>query len=217
MLPTATTTTQPQPPSTRDARSSDGSVGHHFDPGQAVAAACRRSIVLAVALRRRRCLRRRTVAANSIDDVRTASGQLLGVQDIRVRIVHADAIASSSYLRSGQEDPAQRTAYLDEIAKAGDGLVAVSAAANDTDLVQLSEASRLLGSYVGLVEQARANNRQGFPVGAHLSAPGQRDRQQQRPRHARHRVVAAGCRGIAARPDQRQPCERAPRRCVAAV
>ena len=31
---------------------------------------------------------------------------------------------------------------------------------------QLSEASRLLGSYVGLVEQARANNRQGFPVGA---------------------------------------------------
>ena len=104
--------------------------------------------------------------ANAIDDVRTASGQLLALQDIRVRIVHADAIASSSYLRSGLEDPAQRVAYLDEIAKAGDGLVAVSASANADDLVQLSEASRLLGSYVGLVEQARANNRQGFPVGA---------------------------------------------------
>ena len=63
-------------------------------------------------------------------------------------------------------DPVQRTAYLDEIGKAGDGLVAVSAAANSSDLEQLSAASRLLGSYVGLVEQARANNRQGFPVGA---------------------------------------------------
>jgi hypothetical protein len=104
--------------------------------------------------------------ANAINEVRTASRQLLALQDIQVRIVHADAIASSSYLRSGQEDPAQRTAYLDEIAKSGDGLVAVSAAATAADLEQLSAASRLLGSYVGLVEQARANNRQGFPVGA---------------------------------------------------
>jgi len=104
--------------------------------------------------------------ANAIADVRTASAQLLALQDIQVRVVHADAIASSSYLRSGQEDPAQRTAYLDEIAKAGNGLVAVSSAANAADLEELSQASRLLGAYVGLVEQARANNRQGFPVGA---------------------------------------------------
>lgn len=104
--------------------------------------------------------------ANAIDDVRSSAAQLLALQDIRVRVVHADAIASSSYLVGGQEDPAQRTAYLDEIAKAGDGLVAVSAAATPADLVQLSDAGRLLGSYVGLVEQARANNRQGFPVGA---------------------------------------------------
>jgi hypothetical protein len=104
--------------------------------------------------------------SNAINDVRTAAKQLLALQDIQVRIVHADAIASSSYLRSGQEDPAQRTAYLDEIATAGDGLVAVSGAAANADLDRLSEASRLLGSYVGLVEQARANNRQGFPVGA---------------------------------------------------
>ena len=104
--------------------------------------------------------------ANAIDDVHTAAGQLLALQDIQVRVVHADAIASSQYLRSGQEDPAQRTAYLDEIAKAGDGLVAVSSAANAADIEELSQASRLLGAYVGLVEQARANNRQGFPVGA---------------------------------------------------
>jgi len=104
--------------------------------------------------------------AKAISHVHTASAQLLALQDIQVRVVHADAIASSSYLRSGQEDPAQRTAYLDEIAKAGDGLVAVSSAAGDADIAELSQASRLLGAYVGLVEQARANNRQGFPVGA---------------------------------------------------
>jgi hypothetical protein len=104
--------------------------------------------------------------ANAIDDVRHAAGQLLALQDIRVRVVHADAIASSSYLRSGQEDAKQRTAYLDEIARANDGLVAVSQSASTSDIVQLSEAGRLLGGYVGLVEQARVNNRQGFPVGA---------------------------------------------------
>ncbi len=104
--------------------------------------------------------------ANAINDVRTSATQLLALQDIRVRVVHADAIASSSYLVGGQEKPAQRAAYLDEISVAGDGLVAVSGAATDADLEQLSEASRLLGSYVGLVEQARANNRQGFPIGA---------------------------------------------------
>ena len=163
MLPTATTTTQPQPPPPLSRQ-----IGRQV---ASTSTPARLSIVRAVLI---------VVAvvfavggafgvnhrANAIDDVRTASGQLLALQDIRVRIVHADAIASSSYLRSGLEDPAQRTAYLDEIAKAGDGLVAVSARANDEDLVQLSEVSRLLGSYVGLVEQARANNRQGFPVGA---------------------------------------------------
>jgi hypothetical protein len=104
--------------------------------------------------------------ADAIDDVRQAAGQLLALQDIRVRVVHADAIASSSYLRSGQEDAKQRTAYLDEIARANDGLVAVSQSASTSDIAQLSEAARLLGGYVGLVEQARVNNRQGFPVGA---------------------------------------------------
>lgn len=163
MPPTATTTTQPQ-----SARSSTQPITRRLvvasTPARLsllraalIVLALTFGVVGAFGVNRR---------ANAINEVRTASRQLLALQDIQVRIVHADAIASSSYLRSGQEDPAQRTAYLDEIANAGDGLVAVSAAANAADLVQLSAASRLLGSYVGLVEQARANNRQGFPVGA---------------------------------------------------
>jgi hypothetical protein len=163
VLPTATTRTQTQPPS-----SATRSFGRRL---AATSTPARLSVLRAVlivlavvfAVGGAFGVNRR---ANAINDVRTASKQLLALQEIQVRIVHADAIASSSYLRSGQEDPAQRTAYLDEIAKAGDGLVAVSGASTTADLVQLSETSRLLGSYVGLVEQARANNRQGFPVGA---------------------------------------------------
>jgi hypothetical protein len=163
VLPTATTTTQPQSPRSRTQlitrRLVVASTPAKLSALRAVfiVLALVFAVVGAFGINRR---------ANAINEVRTASRQLLALQDIQVRIVHADAIASSSYLRSGQEDPAQRTAYLDEIGKAGDGLVAVSAAANSADLEQLSSASRLLGSYVGLVEQARANNRQGFPVGA---------------------------------------------------
>ena len=163
MLPTATTTTQPQSPRSRTQLITGRLVATSTPAKLSLVRAV--FIVLAVvfAVVGAFGVNRR---ANAINHVRTASRQLLALQDIQVRIVHADAIASSSYLRSGQEDPAQRTAYLDEIAKAGDGLVAVSAAATRADLEELSSASRLLGSYVGLVEQARANNRQGFPVGA---------------------------------------------------
>ena len=163
MPPTATTTTQPPSPPTGaqrlGRRVAETSTPSRLSLLRALA------IVLAVVF---------TVAgafgvnrrADAINDVRNAARRLLALQDIRVRVVHADAIASSSYLVGGLEDPAQRAAYLEEIGRAGDGLVAVSGAASDADISELSVASRLLGSYVGLVEQARASNRQGFPVGA---------------------------------------------------
>jgi hypothetical protein len=163
VLPTATTTTQPQSPRSRTQLVTRRLVVASTPAKLSTLRAIFIVLALVFAVFGAFGVNRR---ANAINEVRTASRQLLALQDIQVRIVHADAIASSSYLRSGQEDPAQRTAYLDEIGKAGDGLVAVSAAANSADLEQLSSASRLLGSYVGLVEQARANNRQGFPVGA---------------------------------------------------
>ena len=163
MLPTATTTTQPQSPRSRTQLITRRLVVASTPARLSLLRAGFIVLALVFAVVGAFGVNRR---ANAINEVRTASRQLLALQDIQVRIVHADSIASSSYLRSGQEDPAQRTAYLDEIAKAGDGLVAVSAAATAADLEQLSSASRLLGSYVGLVEQARANNRQGFPVGA---------------------------------------------------
>ncbi len=163
MLPAATTRTQPQPPPSVT-RLFARRVASTSTPAKlSVLRAVLILLAVVFAVGGAFGVNRR---ANAITEVRTASRQLLALQDIQVRIVHADAIASSSYLVGGQEDPVQRTAYLDEIGAAGDGLVAVSGASSAGDLQQLSEASRLLGSYVGLVEQARANNRQGFPVGA---------------------------------------------------
>ena len=104
--------------------------------------------------------------AGAIDDAAAAARQLIRVQDVRVRVVEADSLASRAYLEGGQEDPEQRAAYDERVAAAANGLVEASNGASAADSVLLQQASSRLATYVGLVEQARANNRQGFPVGA---------------------------------------------------
>lgn len=102
----------------------------------------------------------------AIDDAAGAAAQLIRVQDVRVLMVQADSIASNAYLRQGQELPEQRAEYDDRIATASSRMVEAASAAADVDIPSLQQASAQLARYVGLVEQARANNRQGFPVGA---------------------------------------------------
>ena len=103
---------------------------------------------------------------DAISDVGVAAQQLVALQAVRVSAVRADAVASSSYLVGGQEDPAQRQDYLDQIAASSDGLIEISNRVDSEAAAPLARASALLSQYVGLVEQARSNNRQGFPVGA---------------------------------------------------
>ena len=112
MLPTATTSTQPQSPRSRTQLITRRLVVASTPAKLSALRAVLIVLALVFAVVGAFGINRR---ANAINQVRTASRQLLALQDIQVRIVHADAIASSSYLRSGQEDPAQRTAYLDEI------------------------------------------------------------------------------------------------------
>jgi hypothetical protein len=105
---------------------------------------------------------------SSIDATNHAAGQLLQLQDIRMSIVQADSLASRLYLTGGAEDPDARRRYLDFIDDASQGLVDV---ALQLDLgaeqaASLQQANAGLAAYAGLIEQARANNRQGFPVGA---------------------------------------------------
>jgi hypothetical protein len=103
---------------------------------------------------------------SSLGAADAASQQLLAVQDVQVRLVHADSIARENYLRGGIEDAAKRATYESELAAVSEGLVAVSNQVLDNEAGKLAVVSSQLSRYAGLVEQARANNRQGFPVGA---------------------------------------------------
>ena len=105
--------------------------------------------------------------AAAIADARRAATQLLAVQEIRVAVVEADSIASRSFLVGGQEQPAERQSYLDDLAKATSQVVAVGLQLDlaDDQATALASVSSSLSAYAGFVEEARANNRQGFPVG----------------------------------------------------
>jgi hypothetical protein len=105
---------------------------------------------------------------SEIDAARHSAAQLLTLQNIRVAVVQADSLASQAYLIGGDETLAERTAYLDQIAAASTQLVIVSLqlSLGGAQTTALSAISSSLATYVGLVETARANNRQGFPVGA---------------------------------------------------
>ncbi len=104
--------------------------------------------------------------ATSLHAADAASQQLIAVQDVQVRLVHADAIARENYLRGGIEDGSKRATYASELAAASDGLVSVANSVLPNEAASLAGVSAQLSRYSGLVEQARANNRQGFPVGA---------------------------------------------------
>jgi hypothetical protein len=102
----------------------------------------------------------------AIDAAARAAEQLIQVQDVRVQVVQADSIASNAYLVGGQEASDQRAEYDSRIAAAAAGLLVAVQTATTLDAQELESANQRLAVYAGLVEQARANNRQGFPVGA---------------------------------------------------
>jgi len=102
----------------------------------------------------------RALAAASED-----SAQLVGVQEVRNALVAADATATGSFLVGGLEPADQRARYDDLVDQAANRLATLSGS-NEADAELLGQVSADLTVYTGLVEQARANNRQGFPVGS---------------------------------------------------
>lgn len=89
-------------------------------------------------------------------------------QQVYRSLSDADATAASAFLSAGAEPPALRQRYENDIAQAGASLAKAAA-----DAVTVPEAAgkvdvlaQRLPVYAGLVETARANNRQGFPAGA---------------------------------------------------
>lgn len=90
--------------------------------------------------------------------------QVIRIQDIQVDLLRADALATNAFLVGGLEPPERRQAYDDAIAAATSS-IAAAAEAQSADQEALAELSALVVRYASGMEVARANNRQGLPVG----------------------------------------------------
>ena len=96
-------------------------------------------------------------------DANTA--QLVRIQNIHTNLARADADATNAFLRGGLEPPAQREDYTTALSTAS-GLIAEAARSQPADSAALAALNQAVVDYTGLIEQARANNRQGLPIGA---------------------------------------------------
>ncbi|MDQ6522308.1 hypothetical protein RB608_01790 [Nocardioides sp. LHD-245] len=91
--------------------------------------------------------------------------QLVRVQEIQSSLLRADALATNAFLVGGLENTDQRAEYDEAI----DGVlrrIADAAEAQPADRRALATLNELVDDYATYIAQARANNRQGFPVGA---------------------------------------------------
>lgn len=103
--------------------------------------------------------------ASALDQARADTTQLTDVQAVRNTLVAADATATNAFLVGGLEPVGQRTAYNEAIQRGATDLIHLSGS-NPSDATSLATANAGLVRYTGLIEQARATNRQGLPVGS---------------------------------------------------
>ena len=93
------------------------------------------------------------------------TAQLVRIQAIHTNLSRADADATNTFLVGGLEPAGQRTEYTSSLAQAA-RLIAEAAKAQPADGPALGALNNSLLTYSGLIEQARATNRQALPVGA---------------------------------------------------
>lgn len=106
-----------------------------------------------------------SVQSRALEAASEDAAQLVGVQEVRNALVAADATATGAFLVGGLEPADQRARYDDLVDQAATRLATLSGS-NEGDAALLGEVAADLTVYTGLVEQARASNRQGFPVGS---------------------------------------------------
>jgi CHASE3 domain sensor protein len=102
--------------------------------------------------------------SSAMSSARTDAAQLVRIQTIQNDLVKADAAAATSYLAGGAGNPELQAVYDDAIADAAHRLALPATTADDAE--QLQTVIDGLTRYTGLIEQARANNRQGLQIGA---------------------------------------------------
>lgn len=88
-------------------------------------------------------------------------------QKLYAALSAADAAAATEYLSGGLETAPMRARYQQALADAAEALTDATLGAKDAGTrTVLAQISAELAAYTGQVEAARANNRQGFAVGA---------------------------------------------------
>ncbi|MER7073273.1 hypothetical protein [Terrabacter sp. NPDC000476] len=93
------------------------------------------------------------------------TAQVVRAQSIHVDLLRADAVATNAFLVGGLESAESRSSYDEALGRVASGL-SEAAAAQPADGNALGELAKRVQTYAALVEQARANNRLGLPVGA---------------------------------------------------
>ncbi|MBM7173509.1 hypothetical protein JQK87_35015 [Streptomyces sp. G44] len=109
-----------------------------------------------------------TERATAADDVLRRSQPLSAdAAAIYRSLADANTAASSGFLAGGQEPPAVRERYERDITRASKKLATAAAAAgsDSSSATAVRRLNQLLPQYTGLIERARANNRQGLPLG----------------------------------------------------
>lgn len=107
----------------------------------------------------------------SLQDLTQHSGPMsVATQELYRSLSDADATANGTFLAGGLEPVDVRRRYETDVAQAGNALAIAVAAQSPAEISvpdsPLAVLSTQLPVYTGLVETARANNRQGLPVGA---------------------------------------------------
>lgn len=88
-------------------------------------------------------------------------------QNLYAALSAADAAAATGFLSGGTQTPLTRARYQQALAAAASALADATAGSPDLQTRQaLARISAQLATYTGLVEAARANNVQGFPIGS---------------------------------------------------
>ena len=80
----------------------------------------------------------------------------------------ANATATTTFLKGGLEPPARRARYVADLNVASRALATLTREVGDDPLARaaVQTIGRQLPVYSGLIESARANNLQGYPIGA---------------------------------------------------
>lgn len=110
------------------------------------------------------------ISAYRASTAATASvAQVIRIQNIQTNLLQADAIATNGFLVGGLEPEQQANAYDAAIATVTQQ-IAQAAEAQPADRDALAALNTAVVDYTGQIELARANNRQGYPIGATYQA-----------------------------------------------